>query len=67
MSVYREFPVFINAAELGDMPNIGDRFEVVALEDGQDQYRGTYILVKLAPVEKEYKMLDEIHGEYNYE
>ena len=61
MTVYREFSVYLDAAKPEEFPHIGDKFEIIKLEDMKDEYRGPYILVTLSPVE------DEIHGEYNYE
>ena len=59
MTVYREFAVFLNAAKPEEFPHIGDRLEIIKMEDMVDQWRGPYILVTLAPIE-EHPLKDDV-------
>jgi hypothetical protein len=61
MTVYREFSIYLDAAKPEEFPHIGDKFEVIKMEDMEDEYRGQYILVSLAPVQ-ESSSNDEIAG-----
>jgi hypothetical protein len=66
-NIYYEFSVYLDSAKPKEFPHIGDKFEIVKMEDMKDPYRGPYILVTLEPVENEnqYARSDEILGEYN--
>jgi hypothetical protein len=49
---FYEFAEYFESFPPKRFSKIGDIFEVVALEDGVDPYRGPYIIVKLDPISK---------------